>query len=383
MAKKYDNGDGVEHINLKVYEGEIVTFLGPSGCGKSTILRTIGGFMDVTDGDILVDGQSIVNLPPEKRPTAMVFQSYNLWPHMTIYENLAFGLKLRKVPKKEIDAEIKKMLELVSMSGFEKKYPGQLSGGQQQRVALARMLAAQPAILMLDEPFSALDAHLKSELEQSLLDLFATYEGTILYVSHDIDEAFRFCDRIAVVSDGTIDEIAPKDELVHEPRSLAAIRLSGCKNTTPARYVSDHRVYLPEWGVEMETKRVVPHDVAWLGVRAYHIKQAREGAAASNAQPNVFRMRCDRVSDSRFERAVMAAFVDEKGTQLPTALHLQSTQDSKVRTPAPPENTEQAFLKSHVRWNIDKHITADNALPERGDCVFLTFPPEALYVVTH
>ena len=124
MAKKYDNGDGVEHINLKVYEGEIVTFLGPSGCGKSTILRTIGGFMDVTDGDILVDGQSIVNLPPEKRPTAMVFQSYNLWPHMTIYENLAFGLKLRKVPKKEIDAEIKKMLELVSMSGFEKKYPG-------------------------------------------------------------------------------------------------------------------------------------------------------------------------------------------------------------------------------------------------------------------
>ena len=101
MAKKYDNGDGVEHINLKVYEGEIVTFLGPSGCGKSTILRTIGGFMDVTDGDILVDGQSIVNMPPEKRPTAMVFQSYNLWPHMTIYENLAFGLKLRKVPKKE------------------------------------------------------------------------------------------------------------------------------------------------------------------------------------------------------------------------------------------------------------------------------------------
>ena len=124
MAKKYDNGDGVEHINLKVYEGEIVTLLGPSGCGKSTILRTIGGFMDVTDGDILVDGQSIVNLPPEKRPTAMVFQSYNLWPHMTIYENLAFGLKLRKVPKKEIDAEINKMLELVSMSGFEKKYPG-------------------------------------------------------------------------------------------------------------------------------------------------------------------------------------------------------------------------------------------------------------------
>ena len=164
MAKKYDNGDGVEHINLKVYEGEIVTFLGPSGCGKSTILRTIG----VTDGDILVDGQSIVNLPPEKRPTAMVFQSYNLWPHMTIYENLAFGLKLRKVPKKEIDAEIKKMLELVSMSGFEKKYPGQLSGGQQQRVAIARAVVANPKLILADEPTGNLDSKNGKEVMELL-----------------------------------------------------------------------------------------------------------------------------------------------------------------------------------------------------------------------
>ena len=115
MAKKYDNGDGVENINLKIYEGEIVTFLGPSGCGKSTILRTIGGFMDVTSGDILIDGNSIVGLSPENRPTAMVFQSYNLWPHMTIYENLAFGMKLRKIPKKTIDEDIKNMLALIQL----------------------------------------------------------------------------------------------------------------------------------------------------------------------------------------------------------------------------------------------------------------------------
>ena len=133
MTKHYDNGDGVENINLKVYENEIVTFLGPSGCGKSTILRTIAGFLDVTSGDILVDGQSIVNLPPENRPTAMVFQSYNLWPHMTIYENLAFGLKLRKIPKKTIDEDIKNMLALVSMSGTEEKIP---------RTALRRSAAA-------------------------------------------------------------------------------------------------------------------------------------------------------------------------------------------------------------------------------------------------
>ena len=146
MTKKYDNGDGVEHINLDIYEGEIVTFLGPSGCGKTTILRTIGGFLDVTSGDITIDGQSIIGLPPEKRPTAMVFQSYNLWPHMTIYENLAFGLKLRKVPKAEIDTDIKKMLALVSMSGCEKKYPNQMSGGQQQRIAIARSLLLKPSL---------------------------------------------------------------------------------------------------------------------------------------------------------------------------------------------------------------------------------------------
>ena len=133
MTKKYDNGDGVEHINLDIYEGEIVSFLGPSGCGKTTILRAIGGFHDITSGDITIDGQSIVGLPPEKRPTAMVFQSYNLWPHMTIYENLAFGLKLRKIPKAQIDEDIKNILKLVSMSGCEKKYPSQLSGGQDRK----------------------------------------------------------------------------------------------------------------------------------------------------------------------------------------------------------------------------------------------------------
>ena len=286
---------------------ETLGFLGASGCGKSLTLRCIAGVETPDAGKIVVNGKTYfdkapgkkasVNLSAQERKSALLFQNYQLFPNLTVKANIAAGIP-REVLKRNGDALIERQLTRFGLRGLEKRYPLQLSGGQQQRVALARMLAAQPAILMLDEPFSALDAHLKSELEQSLLDLFATYEGTILYVSHDIDEAFRFCDRIAVVSDGTIDEIAPKDELVHEPRSLAAIRLSGCKNTTPARYVSDHRVYLPEWGVEMETKRVVPHDVAWLGVRAYHIKQAREGAAASNAQPNVFRMRCDRVSVS-------------------------------------------------------------------------------------
>ena len=181
MSKKYDNGDGVENINLKIYEGEIVTFLGPSGCGKSTILRTIGGFMDVTSGDILIDGKSIVGLAPENRPTAMVFQSYNLWPHMTIYENLAFGLKLRKMPKQQINEEIRKMLALVSMSGCEKKYPNQLSGGQQQRIAIARSLLLKPSLLLLDEPFSALDAKIRQQMREELKRIQSELGITVIF----------------------------------------------------------------------------------------------------------------------------------------------------------------------------------------------------------
>ena len=217
MTKKYDNGDGVEHINLDVYEGEIVTFLGPSGCGKTTILRTIGGFLDVTSGDITIDGQSIVGLPPEKRPTAMVFQSYNLWPHMTIYENLAFGLKLRKVPKDTIDKDIKDILALVSMSGCEKKYPSQLSGGQQQRIAIARSLLLKPSLLLLDEPFSALDAKIRQQMREELKKIQHDLGITGIFVTHDQEEAMSLSHRIVVMNKGKFDQIGAPSEIYDHP----------------------------------------------------------------------------------------------------------------------------------------------------------------------
>ena len=217
MTKKYDNGDGVEHINLDVYESEIVTFLGPSGCGKTTILRTIGGFLDVTSGDITVDGQSIVGLPPEKRPTAMVFQSYNLWPHMTIYENLAFGLKLRKVPKATIDKDIKDILALVSMSGCEKKYPSQLSGGQQQRIAIARSLLLKPSLLLLDEPFSALDAKIRQQMREELKKIQHDLGITVIFVTHDQEEAMSLSHRIVVMNKGKFEQIGTPSEIYDHP----------------------------------------------------------------------------------------------------------------------------------------------------------------------
>ena len=230
MTKRYDNGDGVEHINLKVYEGEIVTFLGPSGCGKSTILRTIGGFMDVTSGDILIDDKSIVGLPPENRPTAMVFQSYNLWPHMTIYENLAFGLKLRKVPKKTMDEDIKKILELVSMSGSEKKYPSQLSGGQQQRIAIARSLLLKPSLLLLDEPFSALDAKIRQQMREELKRIQSELGITVIFVTHDQEEAMAVSHRIVVMNKGKFDQVGTPDEIYDYPATLHVASFIGEMN---------------------------------------------------------------------------------------------------------------------------------------------------------
>ena len=368
-------------------EQETLGFLGASGCGKSLTLRSIAGIETPDEGKIIVNGKTYFDRAPGKKPavelsaqerkSALLFQNYQLFPNLTVEANIAAGIS-KDTLKKKGTALIATQLRRFGLEGLEKRDPLQLSGGQQQRVALARMLAAKPGILMLDEPFSALDAHLKSELEQSLLELFAGYDGTILYVSHDIDEAFRFCDRIAVVDNGKIDEISPNDQLIRNPRSLAASRLSGCKNTTPAQYRGAHRGFLPEWGVEMETAREVSPDVAWLGVRAYHVARVSGPMTTSNA----FRMRCDQVSDSRFERAVMASFVDEHGETLPNRF-AHAVSNSSSTDHSNKAHHEQTFFKTHVRWNIDKHMTPESDLPQKGDCVYLRFPPEALYLGTH
>ena len=217
MEKKYKNGDGVENINIDVYEGEFVTMLGPSGCGKSTILRTLGGFLDIDKGDILIDGQSVKDLPPEKRPTAMVFQSYNLWPHMTVYENLAFGLEIKKVPKNVIRSEIERGLKLVNMSGYEKKYPGQLSGGQQQRIAIARALLLKPSVLLLDEPFSALDAKIRAQMREELKRIQEELNITVVFVTHDQEEAMALSHRIVVMNKGKFEQVGTPTEVYDNP----------------------------------------------------------------------------------------------------------------------------------------------------------------------
>lgn len=219
FSKIYDNGDGVRDINLDIKENEILTLLGPSGCGKTTILRSLGGFVEPSGGTILIDGQDVTNLPPEKRPTGMVFQSYNLWPHMNVYENLAFGLKLRKESKASIDQKVKNILALVKLPGIEKKFPSQLSGGQQQRVAIARALLLQPEVLLLDEPFSALDAKIRVEMREELKRIQQELNLTVVFVTHDQEEAMSISHRIVVMDKGVISQIGTPDEVYDQPKS--------------------------------------------------------------------------------------------------------------------------------------------------------------------
>jgi putative spermidine/putrescine transport system ATP-binding protein len=233
LTKKYSPAEGVENINLQVKTGELLTLLGPSGCGKTTILRSVGGFCDIDNGRIVLDGKDIVSLPPEKRPTAMVFQSYNLWPHMTIFENIAFGLKLKKLSKNTIKEEVERMLNLVNMEGSEKKYPFQLSGGQQQRVAIGRALALRPSLLLLDEPFSALDAKIRSQMREELKRIQNTAGLTVLFVTHDQEEAMAISERIAVINQGKIVQVGRPAEIYDDPSCRFVAEFIGQMNFFP------------------------------------------------------------------------------------------------------------------------------------------------------
>lgn len=230
FSKIYSNGDGVKGINLEIQQNEILTLLGPSGCGKTTILRALGGFIKPTAGQILIDGIDVTHEEPENRPTGMVFQSYNLWPHMTVYENLAFGLKLRKMDKARIKQEITAMLDMMKMPGMEKKYPSQLSGGQQQRIAIARSLLLKPVVLLLDEPFSALDAKIRQQMREELKRLQKELNLTVLFVTHDQEEALSISHRIVVMDKGSIAQVGNPSDIYDNPNSQYVASFIGDMN---------------------------------------------------------------------------------------------------------------------------------------------------------
>jgi spermidine/putrescine ABC transporter ATP-binding subunit len=218
ITKTYEDGyTAVSDFNLEVKQGEFITFLGPSGCGKTTTLRMIAGFDIPTEGEILLNGAPITSLPPNKRPINTVFQRYALFPHMNIYENIAFGLRQKKTPEKVIAKKVKKVLELVDLEGFENRKVDTLSGGQQQRVAIARAVVNEPQILLLDEPLGALDLKMRKEMQLELKEMHRELGITFIYVTHDQEEALTMSDKIVVMSEGKMQQIGTPEDIYNEP----------------------------------------------------------------------------------------------------------------------------------------------------------------------
>jgi spermidine/putrescine ABC transporter ATP-binding subunit len=246
VHKTYGKTIAVNGFSVSVGTGEFLTLLGPSGCGKTTILRIIAGFASPDSGNIYIHGQLVNKKPPRERNTAMVFQSYALFPHMTAYENIAYGLKIRKLSKAEIVQRVKNVLELVRLSGFESRYPRQLSGGQQQRVALARALVIEPDVLLLDEPLSNLDFKLRQQMRLEIKSIQKRVNVTTVYVTHDQGEALTMSDRVAVLNNGNLVQIAPPLELYSHPAAEFVADFIGESNILRARIlaVSDSRAVM-------------------------------------------------------------------------------------------------------------------------------------------
>ena len=226
----FDGETVLDSINIYFNNSEFLTLLGPSGCGKTTTLRIIGGFLKPTSGDVLFEGVRINDVPPHKRRVNTVFQKYALFPHLNVFENVAFGLRIAKVPQKEIDERVTEMLEIVSLKGFEKRKPDQLSGGQQQRVAIARALVNRPEVLLLDEPLGALDLRLRKDMQNELKRIQQQLGITFIYVTHDQEEALAMSDTVVVMDKGRIQQIGTPEDIYNEPKNAFVADFIGESN---------------------------------------------------------------------------------------------------------------------------------------------------------
>jgi spermidine/putrescine transport system ATP-binding protein len=280
----------VDNIDLQIASGEFFSLLGPSGCGKTTTLRLIAGFEQPTSGKILLDGQDVSAVPPHRRNVNTVFQSYALFPFLTVYDNVAFGLRNKRLPKAELDKLVYSALELVKLRAFAKRRPGQLSGGQQQRVALARALVLQPSVLLLDEPLGALDAKLRRSLKVELKALQEQVGITFLYVTHDQEEALTMSDRLAVMRDGKIVQIGVPSQVYEEPADTYVADFLGVSNLMPVDVVSRGpgarcEVRLGEAVLTVEHGGLEALDTSHAVIRPERVRIEEFGSAGPNRVP--------------------------------------------------------------------------------------------------
>ena len=294
LVKQFGDTNAVDHIDLRIEDGEFFSLLGPSGCGKTTTLRLIAGFERPDSGAILIDGVDMATTPPHKRPVNTVFQSYALFPHMTVEENVGFGLRYQNLSKDAARGKIGRSLELVQLSGMEKRKPTQLSGGQQQRVALARSLVLNPSVLLLDEPLGALDAKLRKALQIELKTLQQEIGITFIYVTHDQEEALTMSDRMAVMAHGTIEQLGTPSEVYERPASSYIADFLGVSNLMEVMVKSgtgDHSV-VQLGSHELTSTTAYP----WPGPALASIRPERiEVVADSSNGDNLVRAHIDRL----------------------------------------------------------------------------------------
>ena len=242
IVVEFDGQRILDGLNLDIHDKEFVTLLGPSGCGKTTTLRLIAGFLEPNAGQVLLKGQDITGVPPYKRPVNTVFQKYALFPHLNVFENVAFGLRLKKMDEETIRRKVRDMLEVVGLKGFERRSIGQMSGGQQQRVAIARSLVNEPEILLLDEPLGALDLKLRKEMQLELKRLQREMNITFIYVTHDQEEALTMSDTVVVMSGGKIQQIGSPQDIYNEPKNAFVARFIGDSNIVDGVMLKDFLV---------------------------------------------------------------------------------------------------------------------------------------------
>jgi putative spermidine/putrescine transport system ATP-binding protein len=351
VQKTFPGGTvAVEDFNLDAVRGEFVSFLGPSGCGKTTTLRMIAGFEKPTAGTIVVDGTDITYRNPNQRNVGMVFQSYALFPNMSVADNIGFGLKVRKRPKAEITKRVGELLELIHLEGRADRFPWQMSGGQQQRVALARALAIEPQVLLLDEPLSALDAKIRIVLRKEIRAIQRQLGITTVYVTHDQEEALSLSDRVVVMSDGRIEQIGTPSEIYNFPSTAFVASFVGTLNLVVARVIDPGAGRLSVDGQEVRTSKAVtdvgPNGLVTLALRPEGIKLG-DGDAGENRLHGT-------VEDINFLGSIVRIRVkvgDGEDGATPTLIALD------------------AFNEPHLH------------LPDVDTAVTISFPPEACFVL--